>query len=235
VTKLGWKTDAEVLTFVASLKHNEHIDAPASCGNLRPSFSIQLGDMGGWPVLEEKAYYAEVEKAWHSARLPEQPRRPFTYRPTENNAFVAGHECFIRCEAQPHNSDCVRSSRRGPSKAFTLETQLTRAAEMPPASACKEGSTWRPTSWTPTWTCPTRQPRSNPRIPAPSIGRSDTPPSLDLSRSATKDVTVITLDERLEKLLAIQRRCRQAQTPLQREPNPPNSARRRVGRLDAET
>jgi len=131
VAKLGWSTDVEVLGSVAMLKHDEHIDAAACCGILRASFSIQLSDMGGWPALEEEAYYAELQKSWdRGAAAPPEPKRPFHYKPPEHNVFVVGHECSIGCEAHPHNDACLPVHASQIIESVYVEEQLARAAEM---------------------------------------------------------------------------------------------------------
>jgi hypothetical protein len=130
VAKLGWSTDTEVLTSVAALKHDEHIDAAATCGILRASFSIQLSDMVGWLSVEQNAYYAELEKHWDGEEIPVQPKRPFSYKPPEHNVFVVGHECFIGCEARPHNDACEPVHASQIIESVYVEDQLARVADM---------------------------------------------------------------------------------------------------------
>lgn len=101
--KLGSRADEEVLSSVAKLKHDEHIDAAAICGILRASFSIQLDDMGGWPVADEhNGQLGDAEPKFEGA-----PETGLTYEPPEHNVFVVGHECFVGCEAMPHTDACL--------------------------------------------------------------------------------------------------------------------------------
>lgn len=128
--KLGWATDADVLSSVADLKHDEHIDAAAICGILKASFSIQLDDMGGHQSIEERAYYDELREHWPHSAGRREPVRPFTYEAPEHNVFVVGHECFIGCRASPHNDACLPLHYSQVLESVYVDDQLTRAGEM---------------------------------------------------------------------------------------------------------
>lgn len=128
--KLGWKTDAEVLSSIAKLKHDEHIDAAAICGVLRASFSFQLDDMGGLCSVEEAAYSDALGEKWPDTAGLSKPLRPFTYEPPEHNVFVVGHECFIGCEATPHTDDCISRHWSQILESVYVDDQLARAGEM---------------------------------------------------------------------------------------------------------
>ena len=126
---LGWSSDKEVLASVAKLAHDEHIDAAAACGLLRASFSLQLSDMSGTPSVEEETFNNERKERWPLPPQTAKPSPPFTYAP-EHNVFVVGHDCFIGCEARPHNDDCLPVHYSQVIESAYVEDQLARAAEM---------------------------------------------------------------------------------------------------------
>lgn len=129
--KLGWRHDAQVVAAVSGLRHDEHIDAAAQCGVIGAAFCIQLSDPGGWPnSLEERAFAEDRQAQWPSAPLLSPPVRPFTYEAPLNRIFTVPHTCYVGCERQSHNDDCMFRQSREILESVYLEDQLTRAAEM---------------------------------------------------------------------------------------------------------
>jgi hypothetical protein len=131
--ELGWDTDEAVLSSVSKLQHDEHIDAAALCGALRASFSIQLDHPSDWPVSEEETRRGEqTREAWiQRQQPPPKPRRPFTYAaPPLRNLFIVGHDCFVGCQAERHNDDCIRLQYSQILESAYVEEQLARAADM---------------------------------------------------------------------------------------------------------
>lgn len=130
--KLGWTTDDEVLVSVAQLRHDEHIDAAAICGILRASFSIQLSDMGGWPIAKEIDEKIDElgDMGEHSEATLTKPKDGRTFEPPEHNMFVIAHECFVGCKARPHTDACVSAHYSQILETVYVEDQLARAFEM---------------------------------------------------------------------------------------------------------
>lgn len=131
--KLGWETDEVVLASVAKLRNDEHIDAAALCGILKGSFSIQLDHPSDWPLSEDEARHGDQlrEARAQGSKPPPKPRRPYTYgAPPPRNLFIVGHECFVGCQAERHNDDCIGAHYSQILETVYLEEQLARAADM---------------------------------------------------------------------------------------------------------
>ena len=128
--KINWKDDQSIINAISLLRHDEHIDAATCSKTLHAAFCIQLSDSDGIPSIEQDAYFEDRRRSWPNPPSTPKPVRPMTYKPTHNNIYVVPYNCFIGCEAMPHNDDCqLRLSEEVIESAY-LDDQLMRGAEI---------------------------------------------------------------------------------------------------------
>ena len=120
-----------VASAISNLKHDEHIDAATTSGVLDSAFCIQLSDSGGTRSKEQKARQAAItdEPIWVSRSTP-NPARPMAYDVEPNRIYVLSHDCFIGCDASPHDVECDRRRFDEIVNAPYLDDQLSRAREI---------------------------------------------------------------------------------------------------------
>lgn len=128
---LGWDNDAVVLSSVAGIRHDEHIDAAARCGILRAAFCIQLTTSWGAPLSRELIAYRE-DKA---RSFPKPPTlsypvdAPLTYDAPENGVFVVPHDGVMELREESPEDDESRHASQIIESVY-VEDQLARAAQM---------------------------------------------------------------------------------------------------------
>jgi hypothetical protein len=127
---IDWHSDDSLDAAIASLRHDEHIDAATCCGALDNAFCIQLSDSGGTQSVEQLAFHKDRQENWRNVPTLPKPQRPMTYEPAANRVYILSHDCFIGCEAMPHNDDCVARQSDEIIEARYLDDQLQRGAEI---------------------------------------------------------------------------------------------------------
>lgn len=130
VAQIDWRSDQSVADAISKLKYDEHIDAATCSGTLDNAFCIQLSDSGATPSVEQLAYDKSREENWPKPPSVPAPQRPMTYTPAPNRIYALPFDCFIGCQAKPHNDACelLRSNEIIESKY--LDDQLARCAEI---------------------------------------------------------------------------------------------------------
>lgn len=109
VAQIDWRSDASLTAAIGMLRHDEHIDAATCSGVLDNAFCIQLSDSGASPSIEELAYRKSRQDNWPNPPTVPKPNRPMTYAPAENRIYALPFDCFVGCQARPHNDDCPQS------------------------------------------------------------------------------------------------------------------------------
>jgi hypothetical protein len=129
VAALKWEDDAAVLSAVANLRYDEHIDAAARAGILRAAFCIQHMDADGWPKSHEQIADSEARFGSFPPNhaLP-HPQRPFTYAAPENRVFTVPDEQWMDC-AEADDGEEPRLYNDVLERRY-LDEQLARASEM---------------------------------------------------------------------------------------------------------
>lgn len=111
VARIDWRSDESVAEAIGNLRHDEHIDAATCSGVLGDAFCIQLSDSGATPSIEQLAFEKSMRENWPNPPSVPKPQRPMTYEPAANRIYALPFDCFIGCQARPHNDDCrVRQS-----------------------------------------------------------------------------------------------------------------------------
>jgi len=130
VSQIDWQSDQSVIEAVTKLKHDEHIDAATSSGTLSDAFCIQLSDSGATPSVEQLAFDQSREQNWPNPPTAPLPERPMTYAAAPNRIYALPFDCFVGCQAMPHNDDCFLQQSNEVIESKYLEDQLTRGAEI---------------------------------------------------------------------------------------------------------
>lgn len=130
VAEIDWRSDECVAKAVVNLKHDEHIDAATSAGVLDNAFCIQLSDSGATPSIEKLAFDKSMEENWPNPPTAPRPERPMTYSPAVNRIYALPFDCFIGCQAKPHNDECHVRQSDEIIEARYLDDQLQRGAEI---------------------------------------------------------------------------------------------------------
>lgn len=130
VSQIDWRSDQSVTEAVNKLKHDEHIDAATCSGTLNNAFCIQLSDSAATPSVEQLAFDTSREQNWPSHPTAPIPKRPMTYTAEPNRIYALPFDCFVGCQAMPHNDDCFLRQSNEIIESKYLEDQLARGAEI---------------------------------------------------------------------------------------------------------
>lgn len=128
--EIDWRSDDSLTKAIGSLRHDEHIDAATCSGALDNAFCIQLSDSGGTQAIEQLAFAKDRQDNWPSAPTISKPQRPMTYEPAANRIYILSSDCFVGCEAMPHNDDCHARQSDEIIESRYLDDQLRRGAEI---------------------------------------------------------------------------------------------------------
>jgi hypothetical protein len=107
VAQIDWRSDTSVTEAICNLRHDKHIDAATCSGALGDAFCIQLSDSGATPSVEQLAFEERILENWPNPHTVAKPQRPMTYEPTSNRIYALPFDCFIGCQAKPHNDACL--------------------------------------------------------------------------------------------------------------------------------
>jgi hypothetical protein len=107
VSQIDWRKDKSVFEAIAKLRHDEHINAATMSGIIDSAFCIQLSDTGYLPNIDELIQYSKA-----------------------NRIFVVPTECFVGCQARPHDDDCAARLADEIIETRHLEAHLDRANEI---------------------------------------------------------------------------------------------------------
>ncbi len=130
VSQVDWRSDQSVTEAVNKLKHDEHIDSATCSGRLNTAFCIQLSDSGATPSMEQLAFDKSGEQNWPNPPTAPIPQRPMTYTAAPNRIYALPFDCFVGCQAMPHNDDCLLRQSNEVIESKYLEDQLARGAEI---------------------------------------------------------------------------------------------------------
>lgn len=130
VAEIDWRSDESVAKAIASLNHDEHIDAATCSGTLGDAFCIQLSDSGATQSIEQLAFEKSMSENWPNPPTVPRPQRPMTYAPAANRIYALPFSCFIGCEAKPHNDACYERQSDEIIESRYLDDQLQRGAEI---------------------------------------------------------------------------------------------------------
>lgn len=130
VAQLDWRSDASVAEAIGILRHDEHIDAATCSGVLDNAFCIQLSDSGATPSVEQLAFQKSRGENWPNPPTVPKPQRPMTYKPAANRIYALPFDCFIGCQAMPHDDDCLMRQSDEILEARYLDDQLARGSEI---------------------------------------------------------------------------------------------------------
>lgn len=130
VARIDWRRDASIAEAISYLRHDEHIDAATCSGALGDAFCIQLSDSGATPSVEQLAYKKSMAENWPNPPTVPKPQRPMTYGPATNRIYALPFDCFIGCQARPHNDDCLVRQSDEIIETRYLNDQLARGSEI---------------------------------------------------------------------------------------------------------
>lgn len=130
VARIDWRSDESVAEAIGRLRHDEHIDAATCSGVLGDAFCIQLSDSGATPSIEQLAFEKSMGENWPNPRTVPKPQRPMTYEPAANRIYALPFDCFIGCQARPHNDDCLVRQSDEIIEARYLDDQIARGSEI---------------------------------------------------------------------------------------------------------
>lgn len=130
VARIDWRSDESVAEAIGNVRHDEHIDAATCSGVLGDAFCIQLSDSGATPSIEQLAFEKSMRENWPNPPSAPKPQRPMTYEPAANRIYALPFDCFIGCQARPHNDDCRVRQSDEILEARYLDDQLARGAEI---------------------------------------------------------------------------------------------------------
>ncbi|MCP5256298.1 MAG: UPF0489 family protein [Zoogloeaceae bacterium] len=130
VARIDWRNDASIAEAIGNLRHDEHIDAATCSGVLDNAFCIQLSDSEGTLAVEQLAFEASMRENWPNPPIVPKPRRPMTYDPAPNRVYALPFDCFIGCQARPHNDDCLVQQSDEIIEARYLDDQIARGSEI---------------------------------------------------------------------------------------------------------
>jgi len=128
--EIDWRSDESLAKAIENLQHDEHIDAATCSGALDNAFCIQLSDSGGSQSIEQLAFAKDRQENWRSGLTSSKPQRPMTYEPAANRIYILSFDCFIGCEAMPHNDECHERQSDEIIESRYLDDQLRRGAEI---------------------------------------------------------------------------------------------------------
>lgn len=130
VARIDWRSDESVAEAIGILWHDEHIDAATCSGVLGDAFCIQLSDSGATPSVEQLAFEKSMDENWPNPPTVPKPQRPMTYEPAANRIYALPFDCFIGCQARPHNDDCLVRQSDEIIEARYLDDQIARGSEI---------------------------------------------------------------------------------------------------------
>lgn len=130
VARIDWRSDESVVDAIGNLRHDEHIDAATCSGMLDSAFCIQLSDSGATPSIEQLAFDKSMEENWPNPPNVPKPQRPITYEPAANRIYALPFDCFIGCQAMPHNDACLLRQSDEIIETRYLGDQLARGSEI---------------------------------------------------------------------------------------------------------
>jgi hypothetical protein len=130
VARIDWRSDESVAQAIGNLRHDEHIDAATRSGVLGDAFCIQLSDSHATPSVEQLAFQKSMRENWPNPPTLPQPQRPMTYEPAANRIYALSFDCFIGCQAKPHNHDCFVRQSNEIIEARYLNDQIARGSEI---------------------------------------------------------------------------------------------------------
>lgn len=130
VADIDWRDDKSLAKAVGNLKHDEHIDAATCSSILGIAFCIQLSDSNATPSIEQLAFNKNRQENWPNPPTVPKPERPLSYAPAANRIYALPFDCFIGCEARPHNDACLARQSDEIIEAKYLNDQLQRGAEI---------------------------------------------------------------------------------------------------------
>lgn len=128
--RIDWRSDASLAEAIRLLHHDEHIDAATCSGILDNAFCIQLSDSEATPSIEELAHSKSREESWPNPPSLPEPKRPMTYAPAPNRIYALPFDCFLGCQAMPHNDACLVKQADEIIEARYLDDQLQRGSEI---------------------------------------------------------------------------------------------------------
>lgn len=123
-------SDERIAEAIENLRHDEHIDAATCSGVLGDAFCIQLSDSGASPSIEQRTFENSKSENWPDPPTVPEPRRPMTYEPAANRIYALPFDCFIGCQAKPHNDDCLVHQASEIIETKYLNDQLMRGSEI---------------------------------------------------------------------------------------------------------
>ncbi len=130
VARIDWRSDESIAEAIGILRHDEHIDAATHSGVLGDAFCIQLSDSGATPSVEQLAYEKSMRENWPNPPTVPKPQRPMTYEPATNRIYALPFDCFIGCQARPHNDDCLVRQSDEIIESRYLDDQIARGSEI---------------------------------------------------------------------------------------------------------
>lgn len=107
---VDWRSDERIAAAIEDLAHDEHIDAATCSGVLADAFCVQLSDSSGAPLVDDA--------------------QPGVYALAGNRIYVLPFNCFIGCEAKPHNDVCLVRQSDEIVESRYLDDQLQRCSEI---------------------------------------------------------------------------------------------------------
>lgn len=130
VAGIDWRRDESIAEAIGNLRHDEHIDAATCSGVLGDAFCIQLSDSGATPSVEQLAFEKSMRENWPNPPTVPKPERPMTYEPAVNRIYALPFDCFIGCQARPHNKNCAVRQSEEIIEAKYLDDQIVRGSEI---------------------------------------------------------------------------------------------------------
>lgn len=130
IADINWRDDESVNKAVSNLKHDEHIDTATCSGVLENAFCIQLSDSEATPSIEQLAFDKSMEENWPNPPTEPKPVRPMSYAQATNRIYALPFDCFIGCQAKPHNDECHAKHSDEIIESQYLDDQLQRGAEI---------------------------------------------------------------------------------------------------------
>lgn len=130
IRQIDWHDDQSALAAIGKLRHDEHINAATSSGVIGNAFCIQLSNSRGSQPVEQIAYDAASETRCLNPDNVPICSRPRTFAPSCDGIYVIGHDCFVGCDARPHNDQCLVRQADEIIESVYLNDQLARGAEI---------------------------------------------------------------------------------------------------------
>lgn len=130
VVRIDWHSDDSIAEAIGHLLHDEHIDAATCSDVLGDAFCIQLSDPCGASLVEQLTFEKSMSENWPNPPAVPKSQRPMTYEPAANRIYVIPFDCFIGCQARPHNDECSVRQSDEIIEARYLDDQIARGSEI---------------------------------------------------------------------------------------------------------